>query len=186
MRSPSLWLIATAIIFSTRPAAAAPMPDDAIQHLATGTVSRLEWGLDKLRRTLVETLAIDPLSLEPSSPPYFVNVSFELKEKRIEIEIGRSFPSVERQRARQLCDDYIARVRGLFGVDRSGEPAVNGVSSLTEDMFHPLDAATPPDSEFAQAVDRSVVLRALVASPMNGVYSICSARLTHSPIRHTD
>jgi hypothetical protein len=63
---------------------------------------------------------------------------------------------------------------------------VKGWSSLAADFFHPPTADAEPDPAFARALDRTVSLRALVASPINGVYAICTTALTGSPIRHVD
>jgi len=173
-------------IFSGDPALADSESNVAIDRLAAGTVSRLEWGIEKLNRALVETFAIDPLTLEPSSPPYFVNVSFEREEGRILVEIGRTFASVKEDRAKELCSEYIARVRGMLSVGQVGRPSIGSSSSLAADFFHPMIAVDAPDIAFAQALDRAVVLRALVASPVNGVFSICTAQLTHSPVRQIE
>lgn len=167
-------------------AAAQSPSDDAIGWLAQQTVSRLEWGIEKLRRALMETLSIDPLTLQPSSPPFFVNVSYQSNDKRILIEIGRTFASVGNDRAKELCTEYIARVRGLLSVDPLGRPSVGGASSLAEDYFQPIDPARIANGGLAEDLDRSVFLRVLVASPLNGVFSICTASLIGSPVRHVE
>ncbi|MGR9093349.1 MAG: hypothetical protein ACU85U_22485 [Gammaproteobacteria bacterium] len=172
------------ILSATRIAAVEPNPDAAIDRLAGEPVTRLEWGLDRLRRALLEIFAIDPLTLEPSTPPYFINADFEAGY--ISIEIGRTLPSVAKDEARSLCTEYITRVRGFLSVGKTGVPVVNGVSDLAAEYFHPLLATTPPDPAFARALDSSVRVRALVAAPLSGVYAICTAKLTDSPIRHID
>ena len=174
------------ILSATDVAAVEPTPDTAIDRLAGESVSRLEWGLDRVRRALLEIFALDPLTLEPSSPPYFINANFDAGERYILIEIGRTLPSVAKDEARSLCAEYITRVRGFFSVGKTGTPAVNGVSDLAAEYFHPLLATTPPDPAFARALDSKVRLRALVAAPMSGVYAVCTAKLTDSPIRHVD
>ena len=179
-------LVLVLILPAARVAAVEPGPDSAIDRLAGEPVSRLEWGLDRLRRALLEIFAIDPLTLEPSMPPYFINAGYAAGEGHILIEIGRTLPSVAKDEARSLCTEYLTRVRGFLSVGKTGKPAVNGISDLAAEYFHPLLATTPPDPVFARALDRSVRLRALVAAPMSGVYAICTANLTDSPIRHID
>lgn len=155
----------------------------AIDQLANTSVSRLEWGLEKFKRALIDTFAIDPLTLETSSPPFFINVFYENDDGRILVEIGRTFPSLNEGRADELCREYIGRVRGLVSVDRSGRPSVKDASSLAIDFFHPAKSDAEPELAFAQALDATVMLRALVASPINGVFAICTASLTGSPVR---
>jgi hypothetical protein len=179
------WIVGLTL-FAGDATAAGPDPDSAVERLAKETVSRLEWGIDKLRRALVEMFATDPVTLEASTPPFFINVSYDREDGRILIEIGRTFAALSEDRARELCTQYIARTRGMLSVDRTGGPSVGDASSLAADFFHPLAAPRVPATEFAQALDRRVMLRALVASPINGVYSICTAGLTHSPIRHLE
>lgn len=174
------------VLSATRVAAVEPTLDPAIDRLAGESVTRLEWGLDRLRRSLLEIFALDPLTLEPSSPPYFINTDYAAGKRYILIEIGRTLPAVGKDEARSLCTEYITRVRGFLSVDKTGRPAVNGVSDLAAEYFHPLLATVPPDPAFARALDSTVRLRALVAAPMSGVYSICTAQLTDSPIRHVD
>lgn len=176
-----------AVILWAAPAAAVdPHPESAIDRLAGEPVSRLEWGLDRLRRSLLEIFALDPLTLEPSSPPFFINADFDANERYILIEVGRTLPSAGKDEARGLCATYLTRVRGFLSVDKTGTPAVNGVSDLAATYFHPSPATSPPDPAFARALDSTVRLRALVAAPMSGVYAICTAKLTDSPIRHID
>lgn len=163
-----------------------PTPDSAIESLSREPVSRLEWGLDRLRRDLLEIFALDPLTLAASIPPYFINANFIAAERLILIEVGRTLPSVAAEEARGLCEEYITRVRGFLSVDKLGNPAVNGVSDLAEEYFQSVVATTKPEREFARALDGTVRLRALVAAPMSGVYAICTARLTDSPIHHID
>jgi hypothetical protein len=178
---------ALALVLSTPWVAAGDTPADAaVEALAGESVSRLEWGLDRLRRALLEIFAIDPLTLEPSVPPYFINANVAADERRILIEIGRTLPSVGNAQARELCAEYITRVRGFLSVDKTGTPAVNGVSDLAAEYFHPQFRAAPPDPDFARALDGAVRLRALVAAPMSGVYAVCTAKLTDSPIHHIE
>jgi hypothetical protein len=80
----------------------------------------------------------------------------------------------------------IGRVRAFLSVDKLGQPSVGAASALAAEFFHPLGAATPPTVEFARALDAIVALRAIVASPTNGVYAICTAGLTGTPVRHVD
>jgi len=166
--------------------AAPPAPASALEQLAGSSVSRLEWGIDKLRRALVETFAIDPLSLEPSSPPFFVNVGYDKSAAKIRIEIGQTYPSLDDSRARTECETYIERVRGFLSVDKVGRPAIGNSSALAAEYFHPLGAAEPPAEAFARDLDHAVTLRGLVASPLNGVYAICTAGLVDTPIRHLE
>jgi len=178
---------ALALILSTPWVAADDTASDAaVAALAGEPVSRLEWGLDRLRRALLEIFAIDPLTLEPSVPPYFINANVAADGRRILIEIGRTLPSVGSAQARELCAQYIMRVRGFLSVDKTGTPAVNGISDLAAEYFHPQFRAAPPDPDFARALDGAVRLRALVAAPMNGVYAVCTAKLTDSPIHHIE
>jgi hypothetical protein len=186
VRNPLLLMLVGLRLFMPGAAFAAPDPAAAIAQLAQGSVSRLEWGLDKLERALTETFAIDPRTLAPSSPPFFINVTYARDEGHILVEIGRSFESLGKGQADELCGDYLARVRGFLSVDRTGRPSIKQTSSLTADFFHPPTAAAPPDPGFAKALDRAVMLRGLVASPINGVFAICSASLTHSPIRYVE
>lgn len=157
-----------------------------MRQLADSHVSRLEWGIEKLKNALVANFASDPLTLEPSDPRFFINVGYNDTQGNIVIEIGRTFASVEAARARTLCADYLGRVRGFLSVDKLGKPAVGAASALAAEFFHPLAAAAPPAVEFARALDASVGLRAIVASPTNGVYAICTAELTGTPIRHVE
>ncbi len=183
----ALRLFTLTLVLATAGAVAnEPAADPAVESLAREPVSRLEWGLDRLRRDLLEIFAVDPLTLEPSVPPYFINANFVADDRLILIEVGRTLPSVADDEARGLCTEYITRLRGFFSVDPLGNPAVNGVSDLTEEYFHPAFATTKPDRAFARALDGAVRLRALVAAPMSGVYAICTAKLTHSPIHHID
>jgi hypothetical protein len=160
--------------------------ETAIERLARDPVTRLEWGLDRLRRSLLEIFAIDPLTLEPVSPPYFINAGYRPSDGYILVEIGRTLPSIGTNEAKTLCAEYIARVRGFLSVGKGGRPAVNGISDLAAEYFHPIEDEDSPDPDFAHALDQSVRLRALVAAPMSGVYSICTANLTDSPIRHIE
>ena len=163
---------ALALVLSTPSVAAGDTPADAaVEALAGESVSRLEWGLDRLRRALLEIFAIDPLTLEPSVPPYFINANVAADERRILIEIGRTLPSVGNAQARELCAEYITRVRGFLSVDKTG------ILPLVE-----VDHA----EVFARALDDAVRLRALVAAPMSGVYAVCTAKLTDSPIHHIE
>lgn len=183
----ALRLFALALVLSTAYATAnEPAPDSAIESLSREPVSRLEWGLDRLRRDLLEIFALDPLTLEPSVPPYFINANFVADDRVILIEVGRTLSSVAAEDARELCTEYITRVRGFLSVDKLGNPAVNGVSDLAEEYFHPAFATAKPERAFARALDGAVRLRALVAAPMSGVYAICTAKLTDSPIHHID
>jgi hypothetical protein len=178
---------ALALVFSTASAAAnEPAPDSAVAALGHEPVSRLEWGLDRLRRDLLEIFAVDPLTLEPSVPPYFINANFVADDALILIEVGRTLPAVAADEARRLCTEYITRVRGFLSVDKIGNPAVNGISDLAAEYFHPAFATAKPEPAFARALDGAVRLRALVAAPMSGVYAICTAKLTGSPIHHLE
>lgn len=163
---------------------AEPQTNQAIEQLAHETVSRLEWGMQYFKRALIETFSINPQTLESSAPPFFINVSYVREDRQIVVEIGRTFASVSADRAAALCIEYVERVRSMLSVDPVGRPAIGEASSLAADFFHPLTAPQGPAIEFAQALDRRITLRALVASPVNGVFSICGASLTHSPIRH--
>ncbi|MDP6182422.1 MAG: hypothetical protein QF609_01250 [Gammaproteobacteria bacterium] len=177
-----LWCIGI-MLLAGGPAGADRPSNAAIEKLANEPVSRLEWGLERFERALVDTFAIDPVTLETSSPPFFINVSYEHADAHILVEIGRTFASMKQARADDLCREYIVRVRGMLSVDRAGRPAIKGSSSLAADFFHPLTAAAKPDPEFANALDAGVALRALVPSPVNGVFAICTAALTNSPVR---
>jgi hypothetical protein len=163
-----------------------PAADDVVQQLARSHVSRLEWGIEKLKDGLGANFANDPLTLEPSEPRFFINVGYDAARVNIVIEIGRTFPSIEAVRARTACGEYIGRVRAFLSVDKLGQPSVGAASALAAEFFHPLGAATPPTVEFARALDAIVALRAIVASPTNGVYAICTAGLTGTPVRHVD
>lgn len=157
-----------------------------LEQLADTPVSRLEWGMTRLRQGLVENFAQDPLTLAPSAPPYFINVALADDRSRIVLEIGQTFSSLDEMRARELCGEYVQRVRAFLSVDRSGRPAIKGRSSLAEDYFHPAFAPAPPELSFARALDDSVTIRGLVASPLNGTFSICGAPLTGAPVRYVD
>ena len=73
----------------------------AIEQLSGATVSRLEWGLEKLEQSPDQHFSIDPLSLEPSSPPHFVNVSWDPDDQQISIGMGRTFPAINDEQATQ-------------------------------------------------------------------------------------
>lgn len=183
----ALRFFALALVLSAACATAnEPSPDAAVEALGREPVSRLEWGLDRLRRDLLEIFAVDPLTLEPSKPPYFINANFVADDALILIEVGRTLPSVGADEARSMCTEYITRVRGFLSVDKTGNPAVNGVSDLAGEYFHPAFAAAKPERAFARALDGAVRLRALVAAPMSGVYAVCTAKLTDSPIHHIE
>lgn len=159
---------------------------EALSTLASAPVSRLEWGIDKLRRALEQHFSIDPLTLAPSNPRYFVNVDYKSERGVILIELGRTLASLKEADAKPMCAEMIARIRSFLSVDKLGQPSIKNSSALALDYFHPLDASEPPSDAFAAALDASVQLRGLVASPINGVYSICGAGLTHSPVRHVE
>lgn len=178
--------ILTLLFSFTNAAANDASPAVAVEKLSREPVSRLEWGLDRLRRDLLELFAVDPLTLAPSEPPYFINANFVAADGVILIEVGRTLPSIGAEEARDSCAQYLTRVRGFLSVDTLGNPAVNGVSDLAGDYFHPTFASTEPEPGFARALDATVHLRALVAAPMSGVYAVCTAKLTGSPIHHIE
>jgi len=186
MRTVLLITILVLTVAAGRAVAVEATSESVIAQLSADPVSRLEWGLDRLRRALLENFALDPLTLEPSSPPYFINAGYDAATGTILIEIGRTLASIAAHDAKNLCSEYINRVRGFLSVGKAGVPAVNGISDLAAEYFHPTHAAEPPDRALARALDEGVRLRALVAAPMSGVYSICTARLTNSPIRHVE
>ena len=160
--------------------------DSVIDRLAASPVSRLDWGMERLHRALIAHFERDPVTLEPSAPPYFINAGFEQDDGVILIEIGRTLPTIARADAKRECEDYIARVRSFLSVTRLGNPSVGSTSALMAEYFHPSHAPDEPAAADATALDALVRVRALVASPLNGVYSICTANLTNSPVRHIE
>ena len=158
-------------------------PMEALSELRETPVSRFEWGLEKYRQALKEHFRIDPLSLKPSVPPFFINVVFSEEKAEILVEIGRTFGSTEETRAREFCEDYLIRARSMLAVDRLGKPVSKGVSTLAADYFQGEETG-PADLEIAKALDELVVLRGLVVAPASGIYAVCGARLVDMPIRH--
>ena len=161
-------------------------PMDILRELRETPISRFEWGLEKFRQGLVEHFRIDPLSLEPSMPPFFVNVIFSEENAEILVEIGRTFGSSEETRARQFCEDYLIRVRSHLAIDRIGNPVSKGVSTLAADYFQSPHLSVEQNLEVAKALDSIVVLRGLVVAPASGIYAVCGAKLVDMPIRHLE
>ena len=157
-----------------------------LQELQQTPISRFEWGLERFRNALVEHFRIDPITLEPSIPPFFINVIFSAQENEILVEVGRTFGSSEETRARQFCEDYLVRVRSMLAVDRIGNPVTKGVSTLAADYFVSGLSADQDDKELAKAIDDIVVLRGLVVAPASGIYAVCGAKLIGTPIRHLE
>ena len=159
-------------------------PLEALAGLREAPVSRFEWGLEKYRQGLVEHFRIDPITLQPSVPPFFINVIFNEEKAEILVEIGRTFGSTQETRARELCEEYLIRARSMLAVDRFGKPVTKGVSTLAADYFQPSNSGAGQDLDVAQALDELVVLRGLVVAPASGIYAVCGAKLTGTPIRH--
>lgn len=159
-------------------------PQDMVAQLVDTPVSRLEWGMLKIQRYLEEGFAIDPETLAPYSPRFYVNVEFEATAPRLVIEIGRTFPSLARDEAPELCRDYVNRVRILFNIDRVGRPIGKPWSTLAADFFLPPN--TQVDAARADAIDALVTVEGLVASPISGVYAVCGAGLRDAKVRTLD
>ena len=168
------------------PPAGATEPLAALNELRETPVSRFEWGLEKYRQALKEHFRIDPLTLKPSIPPFFINVVFSEEKAEILVEIGRTFGSTEETRAREFCEDYLVRARSMLAVDRLGTPVSKGVSTLAADYFQGEQTDGTTDVKTAKALDELVVLRGLVVAPASGIYSVCGAKLTGMPIRHLE
>ena len=161
-------------------------PADIVEELQSTPISRFEWGLQQYRLALIEHFRHDPTSLEPSQPPFFINVNFEPQKTEILVEIGRTFGTVEETRARQFCEDYLVHARSMLAVDKLGRPVVEGVSSLAKDFFASTKINERKISSIGKALDSLVVLRGLVVAPASGIYSVCGARLTGMPVRHLE
>ena len=159
-------------------------PLEILAPLRDTPVSRFEWGLEKYRQGLIEHFRLDPISLHPAVPPFFINVIFSEEKAEILVEIGRTFGTVEETRAREFCEEYLVRARSMLAVDRLGKPVSKGVSSLTMDYFQLAPADAGQSANIAQALDELVVLRGLVVAPASGIYAVCGAKLTNMPIRH--
>ncbi|MGR8947132.1 MAG: hypothetical protein ACU84Q_03735 [Gammaproteobacteria bacterium] len=157
---------------------------DPLKELQRKSVSRFEWGLERYRNALVEHFRIDPISLQPSVPPFFINVLYSEQKSEILVEIGRTFGSTEETRAKELCEQYIVRARSMLAVDKLGRPVSKGVSTLAADYFFSTLTEEEVDLEAARALDEIVVLRGLVVAPASGIYAVCGASLTNMPIRH--
>ena len=161
-------------------------PADIVNELQHTPISRFEWGLQQFRLALIEHFRHDPSSLEPSQPPFFINVNFEPKKVEILVEIGRTFGTVEETRARQFCEDYLVHARSMLAVDKLGRPVVEGVSSLARDFFVSSEFDETKILRIGKALDSVVVLRGLVVAPASGIYSVCGAQLIDMPIRHLE
>ena len=157
---------------------------DALSDLRKTPITRFEWGLEKYRQGLIEHFRIDPISLQPSVPPFFINVIFNEEKAEILVEIGRTFGSTQETRARELCEEYLIRARSMLAVDRLGKPVTKGVSTLAADYFQSPHSGKEQDLDVARALDKLVVLRGLVVAPASGIYAVCGAKLTGTPIRH--
>lgn len=164
----------------------AKLPLEIVEELRQTPVSRFEWGLERYRLALIEYFRIDPISLESSVPPFFINVNFDESKPEILVEIGRTFGSTQDTKARQYCEDYLIRARSMLAVDRIGHPVVRGVSSLAKDFFMPIHSSKDSAHSVAQALDSMVTLRGLVVAPASGIYSVCAAKLTGMPIKHLE
>ena len=161
-------------------------PHEFVEQLHNTPVSRFEWGLERYRQALMEHFRYDPISLESSVPPFFINVNFNVAKSEIVVEIGRTFGAVQETRARQHCEDYLIRARSMLAVDKIGQPVVRGVSSLAKDFFIPIDSSEDFARSAAEALDAMVILRGLVVAPASGIYSVCGAKLTGMPIKHLE
>ena len=159
-------------------------PARSLEELHQTPISRFEWGLERYRNALIEHFRIDPITLEPSVPPFFINVIFSAQKNEILVEIGRTFGSSEETRAQQFCEDYLIRARSMLAIDRLGKPVSKGVSTLAADYFMSNLASDVLDLELAKELDSIVVLRGLVVAPASGIYAVCGANLTDMPIRH--
>lgn len=161
-------------------------PLETLKQLRETPISRFEWGLERYRVALIEHFRVDPLSLEPSVPPFFINVVFDEEKAEILVEIGRTFGSVQENRARQFCENYLIQARSMLAVDRLGNPVVKDTSSLAADFFQASSAGEDPPISIAKALDQLVMLRALVVAPASGIYSVCGAKLIGMPIKHLE
>lgn len=155
-----------------------------VDQLANTPVSRLEWGMLQIQRYLDEEFAIDPETLAPYDPRFYINVEFNAASPRLVIEVGRTFPSLNREQAPTLCRDYVNRVRILFNVDRVGRPIGKPYSTLARDFF--LSPESEVDPATADAIDAMIYVEGLVASPITGVYSVCGAGLRDPQVRALD
>ncbi|NNM00507.1 MAG: hypothetical protein HKO62_07140 [Gammaproteobacteria bacterium] len=170
------------LLITAADAAAQETPSvDALGSLAAEPVSRLEWGLAQLEKDLNDLVGIDPDTLEPFDPRYRFNVNYLPGPRRIVIEVGRTFPQFPADQAQRECTSYIVRIRSLFGVDRTGRMP-RPVSSLAADYFTPAWSEAPLQPAMAAQLDRALYIRAVVAAPLTGVYSICQAGLLDSEI----
>ena len=165
---------------------ASSSPLDTLKQLRETPISRFEWGIERFRAALIENFRVDPISLEPSVPPFFINVNVNEKKAEILVEIGRTFGSTKETSARKFCENYLIQARSMLAVDRLGKAVVKGVSSLAADFFHPSNDADGPPVEVAKALDQLVKLRGLVVAPASGIYAVCGAKLTGMPIRHLE
>lgn len=167
------------------PAADAMSAAKAAAELSTMPVSRLEWGMLRLERYLDEQFALDPTTLAPYEPPFFINLKYDADTPRLVIEIGRTFSELDADRAAPLCREYVNRVRILFNVDKVGRPIAAPHSALARDYFLPL-SAPEVDARFAHAIDRLVYVQGLVASPLSGAYAVCGAGIRDAEVRFLD
>ena len=161
-------------------------PLAALSELRATPISRFEWGLEKYRQALIEHFRIDPISLQASVPPFFINVIFSEEKAEILVEIGRTFGASQETRARKLCEDYLVRARSMLAVDRLGKPVTKGVSTLAADYFLASHTDAGQNLEIAKALDALIVLRGLVVAPASGIYAVCGAKLIGMPIRHLE
>ena len=125
-----------------------------------------------------------PLTLEPSTPRYFINVDSSPSRNVSSSKSAKRSPSWRQRTPNPRAPDTFIEVRGFLGVDKLGNPVARGHSALSADYFHPPDALAPPVAEAAAALDRTVLVRGLAAAPINGVYTICGAPLTGGEITY--
>lgn len=159
---------------------------DILQALRDAPVSRFEWGLERFRNALVESFRVDPVTLAPSVPPFFINVNFDRSANEILVEVGRTFGTTEETRAKQFCEDYLLQIRSLVAVDRLGRPVSNGTSTLAADFFMPVDTPQQTLRETGGALDKVVKLRGLVVAPASGIYAVCGVQLVGGTIKHLE
>ena len=152
-----------------------------VEMLAQTPVSRLEWAMLRIERYLEQEFEIDPETLAPFDPRFYVNLEFNREAPRLIIEIGRTFPSLGQDRAAPLCRDYVNWVRVQFNVDRVGRPIGKPYSNLAQEFFVSPETEVTP--EFADAIDQLVFIEGLVASPISGVYAVCGAGLRDARVR---
>lgn len=152
-----------------------------VETLAQSPVSRLEWAMLRIERYLEQEFEIDPETLAPFDPRFYINLEFNREAPRLIIEIGRTFPSLARDRAAPLCRDYVNWVRVQLNVDRVGRPIGKPYSNLAQNFFASPETQVTPD--FANAIDQLVFIEGLVASPISGVFAVCGAGLRDARVR---